>query len=385
MRVLLTSRGSRGDLEPLAALAARLVTRGVDVLVAAPPDREFADLCARAGAEHLPVLTPIRQMVQSIAQGTGPSMQEHIVEILDSHGPLFTQVAEDGCDAIIATGLFPVVAAAAAVAERHGVPFRSAALQSTGLPSPARRPFPMPGWAVPDEVTDPHELWEWDKRKMQAIFAEPVNAFRASIGLAPTSDVRTSAFTDHLWLATDPALDPWEPNDLIAPVQTGAWILPDQRPLPADLDAFLDKGEPPVYIGFGSIPIRDAEDTARAVVAAVREHGRRAVLGRGWANLAAVDDRDDCFVVDEVNQQALFKRAAAIVHHGGAGTTHTATRSGTPQVVVPQLVDQPYWASRVAALGIGAPTTTVRYRPRRRSRPHWKPRSRPRRGCAPPK
>ncbi|GAA4225037.1 UDP:flavonoid glycosyltransferase YjiC (YdhE family) [Streptosporangium album] len=74
----------------------------------------------------------------------------------------------------------------------------------------------------------------------------------------------------------------------------------------------------------------------------------------GWADLALIDDRDDCFVVGEVNQQALFGRVAAVVHHGGAGTTTTAARVGAPQVVVPQAADQPYWAGRVADLGIGA-------------------------------
>jgi vancomycin aglycone glucosyltransferase len=75
------------------------------------------------------------------------------------------------------------------------------------------------------------------------------------------------------------------------------------------------------------------------------------------------DDRDDCFAVGEVNQQALFSRVAAVVHHGGAGTTTTAARAGAPQVVVPQMVDQPYWAGRVADLGIGTahdgPTPTA--------------------------
>jgi vancomycin aglycone glucosyltransferase len=189
---------------------------------------------------------------------------------------------------------------------------------------------------------------------MQATFGEPVNGYRTAIGLPPTEDVRTRTLTDHRWLATDPVLSPWEPTDLIEVEQTGAWILPDERPLPAGLEAFLEAGEPPVYAGFGSIPVRDAEEAARAVVESIRAHGRRAVLSRGWARLAPIDEGEDCFVVDEVNQQALFARAAAIIHHGGAGTTHTATRSGTPQVVVPQIVDQPYWAGRVAALGIGA-------------------------------
>jgi vancomycin aglycone glucosyltransferase len=77
------------------------------------------------------------------------------------------------------------------------------------------------------------------------------------------------------------------------------------------------------------------------------------LLGRGWADLDLVDGRDDCFAVGEVNQQALFGRVAAVVHHGGAGTTTTATRAGAPQVVVPQWGDQPYFAGRVADLGIG--------------------------------
>src|SRR5262249_20162820 len=75
---------------------------------------------------------------------------------------------------------------------------------------------------------------------------------------------------------------------------------------------------------------------------------------RGWADLAVIDARDDCFAVGEVNQHALFRRVAAVVHHGGAGTTTTATRAGAPQVVVPQWADQPYFAGRVAELGIGA-------------------------------
>ena len=116
--------------------------------------------------------------------------------------------------------------------------------------------------------------------------------------------------------------------------------------------AFLDAGTPPVYVGFGSM--RVPADGARAAIEAIRAQGRRALVSRGWAGLALIDDRDDCFAVGEVNQQALFGRVAAVVHHGGAGTTTTAARAGAPQVVVPQAGDQPYWAGRVARLGIGA-------------------------------
>ena len=117
-----------------------------------------------------------------------------------------------------------------------------------------------------------------------------------------------------------------------------------------------------MYASFGSVPGAPA-DAARVAIEAIRAQGRRIVLSRGWADLDLIDDTDDCFVVGEVNHQALFPRMAALVHHGGAGTTTTATRAGAPQVVVPQIADQPYWAGRVADLGIGAahdgPTPTV--------------------------
>jgi vancomycin aglycone glucosyltransferase len=174
-------------------------------------------------------------------------------------------------------------------------------------------------------------------------------------------NVRDHVLTDRPWLAADPTLAPWQQPADLAVVQTGAWILPDERRLPAELEAFLAAGPPPVYVGFGSM--RAPMDLARVAIEAIRAQGRRALLGRGWADLALIDDRDDCFAVGEVNQQALFARVAAVVHHGGAGTTTTAARAGAPQVVVPQIVDQPYWAGRVADLGIGTahdyPTPTT--------------------------
>jgi vancomycin aglycone glucosyltransferase len=97
-----------------------------------------------------------------------------------------------------------------------------------------------------------------------------------------------------------------------------------------------------------------AKDAAQTAVEAIRAKGRRAILLRGWADLALSGDGDDCLVVGDVNQQALFRRVVAVVHHGGAGTTTTAACAGAPQVIVPQIVDQPYWAGRVARLGIGA-------------------------------
>ncbi|MFD7300835.1 glycosyltransferase [Streptomyces pharetrae] len=203
-------------------------------------------------------------------------------------------------------------------------------------------------------MTDNRVLWDLDTETMNVLFGTGLNTHRASIGLPPVSHFRDYVLTDRPRLAADPVLSPWqEPADLDV-VQTSAWLRTDDRPLPADAEAFLHAGEPPVYVGFGSIPMHDADAVARAAVEAVRAHGHRVLLSPGWADLALADDQEGCFAVGEVNHHALFPRVAAVVHHGGAGTTTTAALAGAPQVVVPQLADQPYWAGRVADLGIGA-------------------------------
>jgi vancomycin aglycone glucosyltransferase len=220
------------------------------------------------------------------------------------------------------------------------------------LPSPYRRPFEYPSHPHPPGVTDNQVLWDADVQVMKELFGEGLNTLRASIGLPKVDNVRDYVHTDRPWLAADPMLAPWRQPAKIDVVQTGAWILPDERPLPAELTAFLDAGAPPVYVGFGSLPA--PKDFARMAIDIVRAEGRRVLISRGWAELALVDDSEDCFIVGEVNQQALFPRVAAVVHHGGAGTTTVAARAGSPQVVVPQIMDQPYWAGRVRDLGIGS-------------------------------
>lgn len=133
---------------------------------------------------------------------------------------------------------------------------------------------------------------------------------------------------------------------------TGPWILEqDSRPDVA-LDLFVDAGDPPVYVGFGSIVEGDARPLSEIAVEAARRAGRRLVLGAGWAGLSA-DLGDDVFVVGDTPHQHLFPRMAAIAHHGGAGTTHTAARAGVPQIVVPFWADQPFWGRRVHETGAG--------------------------------
>jgi vancomycin aglycone glucosyltransferase len=358
MRVLLSTYGGRGDVEPLVGLAVRLRALGARVRVCAPPD--WAERLAGLGVSLVPVGPPVRPLMHGAAPPSVADVPRLAAELIAEQFDKLPAAAE-GCDALVATGLFPVAASVQSVAERLGIRYVFAAYCPIVLPSPHHRPLPLPGRPVPPDVTDSRVLNDLDILNYNALFGDALNTHRASIGLAPVDNVRDHVFTGHPWLAADPVLGPWrEPADLDV-VQTGAWILPDERRLPAGLEAFLDAGTPPVYVGFGSM--RAPKDITRVAIEAIRAQGRRAVFARGWADLALIDDRDDCFAVGEVNQQALFGRVAAVVHHGGAGTTTTAARAGAPQVVVPQMADQPYWAGRVADLGIGAahdgPTPTA--------------------------
>jgi vancomycin aglycone glucosyltransferase len=355
MRVLLTTHGSRGDVEPLVGLAVRLRELGAQVRVCAPPD--FTELLARV---DLP-LVPVGQSILVANHGPAASPAELprlAAQWIAAHFAAITAAAED-CDALLAAGTMQV--SARSVAEKLGIPYAYAHYSPKFLPSPHHTPPAYYNRPLPPDVTDNRVLWEMSLRPINGLIGPEFNNQRTSMGLPPVDDVFGHIQTPQPWLAADPVLGPWqEPTDLDV-VQTGAWILPDERPLPAGLEAFLQAGPAPVYASYGSM--RAPEDAARVAIEAIRAQGRRVLIGRGWADLDLIDDRDDCFAVGEVNQQALFGRVAAVVHHGGAGTTTTAARAGAPQVIVPQVLDQPYWAARVAALGIGAahdgPTPTT--------------------------
>jgi vancomycin aglycone glucosyltransferase len=351
MRVLLSSYGSRGDLEPLAGLGVALQALGAETVVSAPPDQEFVELLARAGIPFVSAFMGVRDWI-AWARESGLKVHGFAAKMIPAQYDAINAAAA-GCEAIVATGLFPSVAAAQCVAEKRGLHYEQAVFCPLYLPSHHHHPFPRPGYPLPREVTDARALWALNGQHMNAIFGEALNKQRAMVGLAELDNVRDHVFTDHPLLASDAVLWPWLPTDLSHPAQTGAWILPDGRPLPADLLAFLEAGAPPIYVGFGSIELQTAKDAAQVAIAAIRAQGRRVILARGWAENAPIDDRDDCFLVGEINQQKLFSRVAAVLHHGGAGTTTTAARAGAPQVIVPQIVDQPHWAARVAALGVG--------------------------------
>ena len=136
---------------------------------------------------------------------------------------------------------------------------------------------------------------------------------------------------------------------------TGYWFLDpaaDWTPPPALME-FLEAGSPPVYVGFGSMSNRKPEETADLVLQALTRTRQRAILLSGWGGLRKTDLPSSVLMVDSIPFSWLFPRVAAVVHHGGAGTTAAGLRAGVPSVVIPFFGDQPFWGQRIAELGVG--------------------------------
>ncbi len=361
VRVLLSTIGSRGDVQPLVALAAQLRALGQEVRLCVPPD--FRDWIESLGMPVTPIGPEVRSSGKARPRAAPPTPEQRRQMVEGTVAAQFETIAAaaQGCDAIV--GATALQIAAPSIAERMGIPYVFAAYCPAVLPSPHHAPpvLAMLGDTPAPETADYRELWVQDARRWNDTWGSLLNSHRASLGLAPVSDVRSYILTDRPWLAADPTLAPWpDPADQ-AVFQTGAWILSDERPLSPELERFLEAGEPPVYFGFGSS--RAPQDLSQVMITSARALGRRAIISRGWADLSLVDTDPDCLAIGEVNVQALFRRVAAVAHHGGAGTTTAAALAGAPQVVIPQHYDQHYWAQRIRQLGIGtahapgAPTT----------------------------
>jgi vancomycin aglycone glucosyltransferase len=350
MRAVLSTIGSRGEAQPMVALAVALNNAGHDAVVCAPPD--FQQWAQSLGVRYVPVGPWLRGTARQ-PTGTVPTAQQRRDMIEGTVAEQFAALgsaAEAGCDVVVGGGGLAI--AAPSIAEKYGARYVYAAFAPVTLPSPHHAPpvFAMLGETRDDSDPQIAALWRDDAQRWNTQWRAPLNGQRRKLGLADVDDVRSHLFTERPWLAADPVIAPWPQPSELRVLQTGAWLLDDHRPLDDQLEEFLAAGQAPVYVGMGSV--RAPEGLTAAVLTAARRVGLRVVIARGWADLRA-DDQHDTLVVGEVNQQRLFGRVAAVVHHGGAGTTTTAAAAGVPQIVIPQMFDQPYFAGRVERLGIG--------------------------------
>lgn len=360
MRVTFATVGTRGDVQPYLSLGRGLVRAGYTVQVATDP--AFHDFVVEGGLEFAPVAADPRQALQEdIRQLTNPVRFNRWVK--RQFGPLahcYTGellAASRGSDILLAN---PLAFAAFHVAERLGIPCIPAYLQ----PVTPTRAFiastgaDFPAW-LPGRGRLNYLSAHLSNQMFFRLLLPTINACRGDVLGLPPLPWSLYATLD---IAPEPILYGYSKHVVPVPSDWGSWLHvtgywfgdsdPTYRP-PAELAAFLAAGPPPVYVGFGSMVDQEAAEVTRVVVEALRMTGQRGVVSGGWTDLGAGKLPDTILRIGAIPHDWLFPRMAAVVHHGGAGTTAAGLRAGVPSVLMPFFADQPFWGRRVAALGVG--------------------------------
>lgn len=362
MKITVFAAGSRGDIQPCVVLCQGLQQAGYGVRLAVPED--FADFVQAHGVDFYPLRGDVQQIMasdtgQKFMEDGGANPIKSIGTIRKMIAPVIKQMAEDAyaacqdAQAIICLGVFS--AFGQSIAEALGIPIIH--IEPTPLlPTSA---FPAPSWPLQKSFGGLHNhvsgtmmlrvIWLW--------YRPFVNDFRQSLGLSRY----TFANFIHALRAT-PMLSAYSPSIISRPPDwpdhfhvTGYFYLEantDWQPSD-ELNAFLEAGDPPVYFGFGSMAGRNPERLAKLILAALAKSGQRGVLLTCWGGLRTGSVPDNVFVLDAAPHAWLFPRMAAVVHHGGAGTTAEGLRAGVPSIIVPFVLDQPFWGARIKALGLG--------------------------------
>jgi vancomycin aglycone glucosyltransferase len=354
MKIVLAAAGSRGDISPLLVLGSALLARGHETVFCAAPN--FQNWVESQGLPFRPCGRDLQAMLADRADVLLARPLRLLREAMALIREEFTaymdvlQPAAQGADLVVGTAAH---LAAHSAAESAKTRFRCVVYCPLLFPSGEHPPAFVPFRRLPRTLNSP--LWILSSFLMDAALKPTVNRRRRDMGLRPVSDLWRHCLGERPILAADPALAPL-PADVADHVnQTGALLFNDPAPLDPELESFLSAGPPPVYIGFGSMTDKNPGETSRMLRQAVRASGVRALISAGWAGFQT--DADP-FVrtIGEVSHARLFPSLAAVVHHGGAGTTATAARAGVPQIIIPHLLDQHYWARRVRDLGLGPPS-----------------------------
>jgi UDP:flavonoid glycosyltransferase YjiC (YdhE family) len=352
LRIVLASVGSRGDVQPMLALAQTLRARGHTVLIAAPPN--FADWAGTLGFEFAPLSEDIQVFLaenRDIMTGKPLKMLSVINRYFRKQIPLQAQQLLPicrGADVIVWGGL---ALCAPSVAEHLGLPELCVLYSSCVLPSSEHPPPNIPWHGLPRWMNK--LFWTINHLMVDLLLRGFVNNMRAGLGLAPKAHLR-----DHLLeagsvvIAADEVLFPPDPQWQGRYPYVSSIFFDDPTPLDADLDAWLAAGEAPVYIGFGSMSGKGTDRIERILVEALAASGRRCLLDAGWAGLGAGALPTGWRNVRGAPHAALFARVAVVVHHGGSGTTAQALRAGVPQVLLPLILDQFHHAHRLHLAGI---------------------------------
>jgi sterol 3beta-glucosyltransferase len=362
MKITISTVGSRGDVQPYIALGRGLSKAGHTVTLAV--DRIFESFVQENGLKYAYLSAdPLKALEVDIrALGNNPiKVFRWMANIVEQIGSEFTETflqANQGADLMIFSSL------AAMVGVHVGAVLNLPMFASVLQPVVPTRAYPysagaiLPDW-LPLRGFINRQSYIFYNRFLYRLFYQMINRDRERVLNLPQLSWKAYVNLD---LSQYPILHgfsryviPFPPDYDQNQIFTGYWFLDQQedwQPSP-ELETFLSREPKPVYIGFGSMVDKEADDLTRLVVDSLRISKQRAVLLGGWTDLGGSGLPENILKVDHVPHDWLFPRVAAAVHHGGAGTTAASLRAGTPTVVVPFFADQPFWGWRVEKLGVG--------------------------------
>jgi sterol 3beta-glucosyltransferase len=342
---MVLTAGSTGDIEPFAALAARLATRGHGVTLAA--DSGFESLAPGEGVEFAPISADFQSLVPT-PERKRPSIRRDVF-------PVIRGMLEDSWRVAQASQPEVIVAhqksqAAPHVAEKLGIPH----VQALAVPmlTPTRE-FPVPALVR----RNLGGVLNRASYRLVGLLTRPYSGLIRSwrenhLGLAARGNPPAPARTLYCY---SPSLVPTPADWPASAVATGYWVRGGEaeEPVSTELERFVAAGPAPIYVGFGSSVGTDPVGLGGAVTAALNEIGGRAVIATGWGAVGEVRADADTVVVERAPHRWLFPRVRAVVHHGGAGTTAAGLLAGRPTLVCPFQTDQHFWGAAVHRAGVG--------------------------------
>ncbi|MDZ3832922.1 MAG: glycosyltransferase [Sphingopyxis sp.] len=358
MRINIATLGTRGDVQPYLALARGLVARGHAVQIAGP--EQFGEFVGSAGIDFAPLpgeflaLLDTPEGKAAVAGGKGFSAG---FKLLKHVRPLMGRLLDAEWDAVRAFSPDLIIHHPKSIASPHMA-------ERLGIPHILASPLPgfTPTAAFPSPLLPMANLGPFNRASHrlsihggELLFRKMLREWRFStLGLgkrrAGSGPIATLyAYSPHVL----PKPQDWDDSVGV----TGYWFLDEGKgwTMPAGLGDFLDRGDPPIYVGFGSMPGVDPVRLGAVVVEALARAGRRAIVATGGGALEIGDVPSHVHVLSSAPHDVLFRHVGAALHHGGAGTTGASLRAGLPTIICPFMGDQPFWARRVAALGCGPP------------------------------
>lgn len=368
MQILILTSGSRGDVQPYVALGQGLKASGHDVTVCTSSN--FEGFITDHGLDYAYMNDALIRFIQ-----TGPGHEaieasgslfgwiKKAIELSKTFKPVLRRMLDEQWEAVKRVQPDAIVFHPKAFGGYH-------IMEKRRIPGFFSLPIPMcsPTTSFPQILFPDLRLGGWYNLLtyklfilMGAGYRSVGNTWRKDVlGLPPASMFQSQVVKPNgdpmvVLYCYSPQVFPPPPDWPDTTVATGYWFLDTPRTWtpPEYLERFLTSGPPPVYVGFGSISGKDARKTAGIVVEALHKAGQRGILSTGWGGLDTSDVPEDIIKIASVPHDYLFDHVAAVVHHGGAGTTAAGLRAGKPTVICPFFGDQPFWGRCVSNLGAG--------------------------------